>query len=102
MADNVAAAANACLAAGYSEDGETAKTVARVVTAASYPLAGAEIRSGGRRRLALPGRIERVTIGKITTNFYRSDTEREGFTQFRTKDTDGIAAEAQRRARANA
>ncbi len=93
-------AVTACHAAGYQDDGETAITITRMVTATSYPLPGAEVRSGGRRRLALPGRVERVTIGKVTTNFYRSDNERAGFKQFRTKDTPGIAAEAANRARA--
>lgn len=63
-------AVRAVTAAGYVPDGTTASTFGKVITAASYPLAGKLVTMGGRMRFRLPGTEERVTIGPRTTCFY--------------------------------
>jgi len=75
---------------GYVEDGHTRGQAYKVVTKESYPLPGKVIHAKGRLRFKRRDDPDkRVTVGKITTNFYTVGID--GFTQFRTKDTDEIS-----------
>jgi hypothetical protein len=59
----------ALLVAGWRENGHQQTQSFRIVTRASYPLAGAEIKSGGRQRWIGPDN-RRCTIGARTVCFF--------------------------------
>jgi len=71
---------------GFEDDGETRGDCFKIITRKSYPLPGAIANIPSRVRLKLPGSLWKVTVGKITTNFYTLENhEVTSFTQFRTK-----------------
>ena len=78
---------------GFEHDGETWGECYKIITTSSYPLPGAIVNIPPRVRLKLPGTIWKVTVGKITTNFYTVENrEVTDFTQFKTKMLPDIAA----------
>jgi hypothetical protein len=87
---------------GYVEDGATAVQHVRIPTTRSPVfggIGGEAATFGGRARLK-HSNGERVTVGKISTNFYRWDARSKRTMQFagyRSKDIDGIRTEAQKR-----
>lgn len=82
-------------AAGWTEDGRTRTETVRIPTTKNPvygrgAYSGGEVRTfGGRLRFAKGDR--RVTVGKVTTNFYEvRDGEATNFTHLLTKDVEKI------------
>lgn len=91
-------AIEALLAVGFSHDGKTAQTTARVPTKASPLLgkAGGELRTfGGRLRFVLSGTNIRATVGDRTTSLYRIAAQGgvQSIAALDTKDIDGLRRE---------
>jgi hypothetical protein len=75
---DMAAAVEALIEAGYAEDGHTRSETFRTGSAAApiYGGIGGQIStSGGRMRFALPGSAARATVGKITIALYERSAE---------------------------
>lgn len=62
-------------ALGWTDAGESRTQTFRLITHESYPLPGAEVTTGGRPRFAKGA--WRVTVGKVSTYFYRPDWSKE-------------------------
>ena len=109
MADNLGKVLDLLHEAGWEPDGETEHKQFKIITQASYPLAGAVIQLGGRLRFHKPNSDRYVTVGKRTVYFYRKGAIRlqkeygrlfprhvpeiiDG-KRFKAADTEGIKAE---------
>lgn len=79
---------------GWKPDGETNRDSVRIPTTRSpiYGGIGGEVRTfGGRKRYALPGTNRKVTVGKITVNFYQViDKKPTNFRQVKTNNLAGL------------
>lgn len=81
---------------GFEDDGETRGDCLKIITRKSYPLPGAIANISSRVRLKLPGTAWKVTVGKITTNFYTVENHKvTSFKQFKTKMLPDIVAFAE-------
>ena len=76
----------------WAEAGYTHQRNYRIITANSYPLAGAEIKSGGHPRFTKGD--WRVSVGKRITYFFKPDKSKPYYQwagcQFKTSDLCGI------------
>lgn len=105
--DKVANIINILLEKGFELDGTSQGEAYKLITKNSYPLPGALVEPAIRQRLKKSGTEYKVTVGKVTTNFYRAGKYIDKmqfmgkihwhikygafeFTNFKTKDEEGI------------